>query len=313
MPDNFFSALALRSLSGALCTLKLSHPPLLSPSPVLTEYAPGSMKEQVLGDYNGRKLAIDASMAIYQFLVAVRSAGEHGGASQQLTNEAGEVTSHLQGLWYRTIKFVEAGIKPVYVFDGKPPTLKNGELAKRKAMKEKAQADLEAAKEAGNAEDIERFSKRTVSMTKEMQEDCKKLLRMMGMPVVEAPCEAEAQCAALARADKVYAAASEDMDTLTFGAPRLVRRLWASEASKTPILEIDLSKVLSGASPGPPRAAPPQRARAALTHTHARPAPALARRHTRALQAWTLPCPSLWTFASCLAATTATPSRAWRR
>ena len=204
------------------------------------------MKEQTLDNFNGRKLAIDASMAIYQFLVAVRSSDGGGGPSQQLTNEAGEVTSHLQGLWYRTIKFVESGIKPVYVFDGKPPTLKGGELAKRKVAKEKAMVDLAAATEAGAAEDIERFAKRTVHMTKDMQEDCKKLLRLMGMPVVEAPCEAEAQCAALARAGKVYAAASEDMDTLTFGAPRLVRRLWASEASKTPILEINLEKILQG-------------------------------------------------------------------
>ena len=222
------------------------------------------MKEKVLADFNGRKLAIDASMAIYQFLVAVRSSDGQG-QSQQLTNEAGEVTSHLQGLWYRTIKFVEAGIKPVYVFDGQPPTRKGGELAKRKAMKEKAQADLAAAKEGGNAEDIDRFSRRTVHMTKDMQEDCKKLLRLMGMPVVEAPCEAEAQCAALAKAGKVYAAASEDMDTLTFGSPRLVRRLWASEASKTPILAIDLDKALSGAC------APPARPTAARSRPPAPP------------------------------------------
>jgi flap endonuclease-1 len=75
---------------------------------------------------------------------------------------------------------------------------------------------------AGSLEDMERFSKRTVRMDSTHTDDCKRLLRLMGMPVVEAPCEAEAQCAALAKADKVYAAASEDMDTLTFGAPRLV-------------------------------------------------------------------------------------------
>jgi hypothetical protein len=79
-------------------------------------------------------------MAIYQFLVAVRTAGAGGGASTQLMNEAGEVTSHLQGLWYRTLKFVESGIKPVYVFDGKPPALKGGELAKRKDAKVRARA-----------------------------------------------------------------------------------------------------------------------------------------------------------------------------
>lgn len=164
----------------------------------------------------------------------------------QLMNEAGEVTSHLQGMWYRTIKFVENGIKPCYVFDGKPPTLKSGELAKRTAAKEKATKDLEEAKEAGNVEDIDRFARRTVKMDKTHIEDCKKLLKLMGMPIVEAPCEAEAQCAALAKADKVYAAASEDMDTMTFGTPRLVRKLWASEAAKIPVLEFSLEKALAG-------------------------------------------------------------------
>lgn len=98
------------------------------------------------------------------------------------------------------------------------------QLAKRSAAKEKAETALKEATEAGAVEDVERFAKRTVKMEKSHIEDCKKLLVLMGMPVVEAPCEAEAQCAALAKADKVYAAASEDMDTMTFGAPRLVSR-----------------------------------------------------------------------------------------
>jgi len=178
----------------------------------------------------------------------VRSSDGAGGPTQQLTNEAGEVTSHLQGLWYRTIKFIEAGIKPVYVFDGKPPELKAGELSKRRAMKEKAATDLAAAVEAGNDEDVERFTKRTVRMDQSHKDDCKRLLALMGVPVVDAPYEAEAQCAALARAGKVYAAVSEDMDTLTFGAPRLVRKLFASESSmaKAPPVEISLEKALEG-------------------------------------------------------------------
>ena len=134
----------------------------------------------------------------------------------------------------------------MYVFDGKPPTLKGGELAKRSAAKAKAKEDLAAATEAGNVADMERFAKRTVSMGKEQVEDCKRLLRLMGMPVVEAPCEAEAQCAALAKAGVVWAAASEDMDTLTFGAPRLIRKLWASEAAKIPVLEFSHEKILAG-------------------------------------------------------------------
>jgi flap endonuclease-1 len=96
---------------------------------LIQEFAPAACKEQGLGDYNGRKIAIDASMAIYQFLVAVRSSGDGTNPSAQLMNEAGEVTSHLQGMFYRTLKFIENGIKPAYVFDGKPPTLKSGEVS----------------------------------------------------------------------------------------------------------------------------------------------------------------------------------------
>lgn len=215
---------------------------------LLNDNAPGASKNITLGELNGRKIAIDASMAIYQFLVAVRSGDGAGGPSAQLTNDAGEVTSHLIGMWYRTIKFVEAGIKPVFVFDGKPPVLKGGELAKRSALKAEATKALDSARESGVVEDIERFSKRTVKMEKVHITDCQKLLRLMGMPVIEAPSEAEAQCAVMAKADLVYAAASEDMDTLTFGAPRLVRRMWASESSTAtmPMMEISLPKALSG-------------------------------------------------------------------
>ena len=79
--------------------------------------------------------------------------------------------------------------KPVYVFDGKPPTLKSGELAKRHEKKEQATKDLEKATEEGNVEDIDRFSKRLVKMDKSNIDEAKKLLRLMGMPVVDAPCE----------------------------------------------------------------------------------------------------------------------------
>ena len=179
-------------------------------------------------------------MSIYSFLVAVRSEG------QVLTNEAGEATSHLMGMFYRTIRICDNGLKPVYVFDGAPPKLKSGELAKRVQRKSEAHEAHEEAKETGTAEDVEKFSRRTVRVTREHNEDCKKLLRLMGIPYLVAPTEAEAQCAVLARAGKVYAAASEDMDTLTFDAPVLLRHLTFSEQRKEPIQEIQLQKALEG-------------------------------------------------------------------
>ena len=133
-----------------------------------------------------RKIKI-VLFSLYQFLIAVRQDGN------QLTNEAGEVTSHLNGLFYRTIRMVEAGLKPVYVFDGKPPTMKSHELQKRKEMRAKAADDLEEAKETGTAADIDKQERRLVKVTKEHVIECKRLLTCMGIPFVEAETEAEAQ------------------------------------------------------------------------------------------------------------------------
>lgn len=90
---------------------------------LLQEHAPGAIKEHKINELFGRTVAIDASMSIYQFLIAVRQKD-----GEMLTNDAGETTSHLMGFFYRTIRIVENGIKPAYVFDGKPPELKKGEV-----------------------------------------------------------------------------------------------------------------------------------------------------------------------------------------
>uniref|UniRef100_H2ZWI0 Flap endonuclease 1 n=2 Tax=Latimeria chalumnae TaxID=7897 RepID=H2ZWI0_LATCH len=148
------------------------------------------------------------------------------------------------GMFYRTIRMVDNGIKPVYVFDGKPPELKSGELTKRSERRAEAEKQLQEAQEAGEAENIEKFTKRLVKVTKQHNDECKKLLTLMGIPYVEAPCEAEASCAALVKAGKVYAAATEDMDGLTFGTPILMRHLTASEAKKLPVQEFHFKKVL---------------------------------------------------------------------
>jgi flap endonuclease-1 len=71
---------------------------------LLCDNAPGCVKEQKFENYFGRKVAVDASMHIYQFLIVVGRQGD-----QLLSNEAGEVTSHLQGMFYRTARMLEAG------------------------------------------------------------------------------------------------------------------------------------------------------------------------------------------------------------
>ncbi|CAH0550260.1 unnamed protein product [Brassicogethes aeneus] len=213
---------------------------ILGFSKLLADVAPHAIKEMELKHYFGRKVAIDASMCLYQFLIAVRN------DSGQLATADGETTSHLLGTFYRTIRLLENGIKPVYVFDGKPPDLKAGELTKRAAKREEAQKALDKATEAGDASDMDKFSRRLVKVTKHHAEECKQLLTLMGVPYIDAPCEAEAQCAAMVKAGKVFATATEDMDALTFGSNVLLRHLTFSEARKMPIQEIHLDKVLEG-------------------------------------------------------------------
>ncbi|PQE07924.1 hypothetical protein CJF32_00003051 [Rutstroemia sp. NJR-2017a WRK4] len=198
---------------------------------IIKDEAPDAVKEGEIKNQFGRKVAIVSRV-------------ERGG--EMLTNEDGETTSHLMGMFYRTLRIVDNGIKPVYVFDGAPPKLKSGELAKRFQRKATATEGLEEAKETGTAEEVEKFSRRTVRVTREHNAECQKLLKLMGIPYIIAPTEAEAQCAVLARAGKVYAAASEDMDTLCFDSPILLRHLTFSEQRKEPIQEVILEKVLTG-------------------------------------------------------------------
>ncbi|KDQ25264.1 hypothetical protein PLEOSDRAFT_1044826 [Pleurotus ostreatus PC15] len=210
-------------------------------TPLLSTHAPDALTSHAIATLFNRRVAIDASMSIYQFLIAVRQA-----TGEMLTNDNGEETSHLMGLFYRTIRMVENGIKVVYVFDGRPPDMKRAVLKERGERRKEAVEGGEEAKEVGTAEDISRFTRRTVKVTPQHNAECQRLLKLMGIPYVVAPSEAEAQCAELARGGKVYAAGSEDMDTLTFGSPILMRHLTFSEAKKAPIVEVNLQKALEG-------------------------------------------------------------------
>ncbi|KAF5403556.1 Flap structure-specific endonuclease 1 [Paragonimus heterotremus] len=209
-------------------------------SKVIGDHAPKAVKNTEIKSYFGRKVAIDASMSIYQFLIAVRQEGN------TLTNADGESTSHLMGMFYRTIRMIDNGIKPVYVFEGRPPSMKAGELAKRSERRVESSRELAKAEAEEDLEAIEKFTKRLVKVTPQHNEDCKQLLKLMGVPHINAPGEAEAQCAVLAKSGKVYAVGTEDMDALAFGAPVLLRHLTFSEARKLPIQEFNLSSVLAG-------------------------------------------------------------------
>ena len=185
-------------------------------------------------------------MAIYQFLIAVRSGGGHQ-AAVMLTNSDGETTSHIQGMFNRTIRFLTEGIKPVFVFDGKPPNLKSGELQKRRDKRQQAEAALKTATDEGNIEEQDKQSKRLVRAGHKENQDCQRLLELMGVPVVLAPCEAEAQASALCKAGVVYATATEDMDALTFQTPVLLRKMTFANGSKNVTIQsMSYEKAIQG-------------------------------------------------------------------
>ena len=150
-------------------------------SRVIADNAPRATSEHAIKEYFGRKVAIDASMSIYQFLIAVRTAD----SGQTLTNADGETTSHLMGLFYRTMRMLEQGIKPVYVFDGRPPEEKSKELAKRGERRQESEKGHAEAHEAGDQAAIEKFAKRTVKVTPKHNEECQQLLSLMGVPFIQ--------------------------------------------------------------------------------------------------------------------------------
>merc|ERR1719203_2443124 len=131
----------------------------------LQDAAPKSVREvDSQQAYTGRLMAIDASMCLYQFLIMIRE--NRSGSYNNLTNEEGQVTSHIIGMLTRTIRLMENGIKPVYVFDGKPPELKLQELHARRQKREEATANLEKAIETGDSEQVLKSTKMTVKVTR---------------------------------------------------------------------------------------------------------------------------------------------------
>ena len=182
-----------------------------------------------LSNLSNRSIAIDAHNALYQFLSVIRGAN-----GIPLMNREGKITSHLSGLFYRTINLMETGIKPIYVFDGEPPRLKRNEIERRKSVKELAAQKYEKAIEIGDLEEARIHAQATSRLNKSMIKDSKRLLNLMGIPNVQAPSEGEAQAAYMTLRGDVWATGSQDFDSLLFGTPRLIRNLTISGRRKLP-------------------------------------------------------------------------------
>ena len=180
------------------------------------------VKETVaLRDLAGKRLVVDGNGELYQFLALIRQRD-----GTPLMTSHGRITSHLVGLFYRTTRLIgEHGLKLVFVFDGAPPALKHKELARRRDVRARYEREMAQARAEG---DLARaYSKATMTsrLTRDMVDEARRLLQLLGIPVVQAPSDGEAQASHLAARGDAWAVASKDYDSLLFGAPRLLRFL----------------------------------------------------------------------------------------
>ena len=174
-------------------------------------------------------LCVDAFNALYQFLSTIRQPD-----GTPLMDNKKRITSHLSGIFYRNISLLNEGIKLVYVFDGRAPELKEKTFKKRQDVRDTARERYEAAKGEADVMGMKRYSSQLLRLDDEMIKESKELLVAMGIPIIQAPSEGEAQAAYMARANtKVYASVSQDYDSLLFGATRLIRNLTVSRKRKT--------------------------------------------------------------------------------
>ncbi|MDH3366021.1 MAG: flap endonuclease-1 [Thermoplasmata archaeon] len=181
-----------------------------------------------LADLNGKAVAIDAFNTLYQFLTTIRQPD-----GTPLKDRNGRVTSHLSGMFHRSGALLELGVRPAFVFDGKPPKLKERTLEIRRKARETAEREWKAAVEAGDLKKALTKASQSTRLDDDMISETKSLLDSMGIPWLVAPSEGEAQIGLMAMKGDVWAGASQDFDSLLFGTPTLVRNLTLSRKRKT--------------------------------------------------------------------------------
>ena len=179
------------------------------------------IKEEIeLKDLKDKVLAFDAFNMLYQFLTTIRAVD-----GSSLTDSRGHITSHLIGLFSRLVRFLEAGIKPVFVFDGEAPELKKRERERRKKLKLEAEVRYKIALKEKDVDSMKKFASRSSKLTEEMVNDAKELIAAFGIPIIQAPSEGEAQAAYMVNNRDAYACVSQDYDSLLFGCNLLIHNL----------------------------------------------------------------------------------------
>lgn len=200
-------------------------------SKVIKTYASGGVRDLDKGDVIGKVVAMDTSNILYQFLIAIKDNVDN------FQTKDGRVTTHIHAIVMKTLSLLKKGIRPIFVFDGAPPAIKQGTLDARKVLKEKAMQRLE---DETNDDERTKLKKRAVYISMDQMAECKEVLSAMGIPYVESLEEADPQCVYLVKKGIADAVGSEDMDILTFGAKKLYRNI----NNNGKVVEYDLDVIL---------------------------------------------------------------------
>ena len=198
--------------------------------------SPDSITHENLYKLSGKRVAVDASLVIYQNLLNI-------GNRPLFKNSKGKVTNHLSGLFYKIVNYKSLNIEMIFVFDGKPPEIKSDTIKDRKNKSDNAKLKME---NAVTQEDKDKYEKASLRLTKEIIDDVKKLLRLMGVSYIHPNGEGEAYASELCRIGYVDYVLTEDMDTLVYGCPKLIRNCVDKSLKRKDIISIfDYDKIIN--------------------------------------------------------------------
>ena len=196
-----------------------------------------SIEHTNLKNLSGKRVAIDASLFIYQSLINIRKGGD------TLRNKKGQSISHLSGIFNKTINLLSLNITPIYIFDGKPPKEKQDIIDIRKKNAADCTDKLKTEKDP---EQINLLKKKSVRITYEHIKEIKEMLNLIGVSYVHMQGEAEGLASELCRLNYVDYVMTEDMDSLVFGCPRLIRKsINKNNRSKDDISIFNLDTILT--------------------------------------------------------------------
>ena len=200
------------------------------------KYSPNSITHENLYKLHGKKVAVDASLIIYQQLFNTRG-------SKFFKNNEGKITNHITGVFFKVMNYISLNIELIFIFDGKPPDNKSDCIQERK---KKAQAAIELSEKTDNQEEKHKLEKYSTRLTKEMINDIKHLLNLLGISYIQADGEGEAYASELCRIGQVDYVLTEDMDSLVYGCPRLIRNCVDRSIKRKDIISVfDYGKIIN--------------------------------------------------------------------